>query len=88
MVDDGGGTDASTMSEVVVNDLLIAAGASVDIVIDVVVDDVEDATVMSNLATYDAGAMAYQPSPRDQKCGDKPVCGSAQPCCFFSSQAW
>ena len=53
MVDDGGGTDTSTATLLRVEDLQIAAGGSVDIVFDVVLDTVlADETPMLNIASW------------------------------------
>ena len=52
LVDDGGGTDASTAGTLIVNDISVAAGACEDVVFDVVLDDVADESTMSNTATY------------------------------------
>jgi len=52
MVDAGNGVDASTQTELVVNGVEVAPGASVDIVFDVVAGETADETPMDNTATW------------------------------------
>ncbi|MBI2897479.1 MAG: thrombospondin type 3 repeat-containing protein [Deltaproteobacteria bacterium] len=52
LVADGGGSDVSVPGELRVDQVLVPVGASRDVVFDVVLDDVPDGTVVSNVATY------------------------------------
>lgn len=54
LVDTGGGVDASVGNTATVVDLPLPVGAMTDVVIDVVLDDVPDGTVVSNTAEYTA----------------------------------
>ncbi len=54
LVDAGGGTVDPKPNELVVLDIPAAVGGSANVVFDVVVADVPDGTVMSNVATFDA----------------------------------
>jgi hypothetical protein len=53
LVDAGGGTDASTPNELCVLGIsVLADGGTADIVLDLVIDNVPDGTIMSNTATW------------------------------------
>jgi hypothetical protein len=54
LVDAGGGADASVGDTMAVVDVPLPVGGIADVVIDVVLDDVPDGTVMSNTAEYTA----------------------------------
>jgi len=54
LVSAGGGTDASTPNELVVQAIPVAVGGSSDVVFDAVIGVVPDGTVLSNVATFDA----------------------------------
>jgi MYXO-CTERM domain-containing protein len=54
LVDDGGGVDNSTMDTLIVNELIVAPGGSVEVLFDVVIDVVPDQSEMLNVANFDA----------------------------------
>lgn len=53
MVNTGGGTDASNANQLVVQNIFAAVQGSADIVFDMIIADVPDQTVISNVATFD-----------------------------------
>lgn len=55
LVDGAGGTDQSTATELVLVDIFVAAGSSVDVVLDVVVAAGTAGLSMDNVAEFDAG---------------------------------
>jgi uncharacterized repeat protein (TIGR01451 family) len=55
LVADAGGTDVSTADTLVVEDLYIEAGGSVDVIFDVVIAEGTLDEIMSNVAGFDAG---------------------------------
>jgi len=66
LVDAGGGVDASVGDTASVIDLALEEGANANVVIDVVLDDVPDGTVVSNTAEYTAepgGVHGYLVAP-------------------------
>lgn len=54
MIDAAGGTDASTTNQLEVQNIAVAVQGSVDVVFDMVLGDVPDQTVVSNVASFDA----------------------------------
>jgi len=54
LVDAGGGVDASAAGTLTVTDLPLPVGATAEVVLDLVLDDVPTGTVMSNTAQYTA----------------------------------
>lgn len=54
MVDTGGGTDVSMANQLDVQGIFAAVQGSADVVFDMVIADVPDQTVISNVATFDA----------------------------------
>lgn len=54
VVDDAGATNASTMNELIVQGITVAPASSEDVVLDVVIRDVPDGTVMNNVCAFDA----------------------------------
>lgn len=55
LVDDGGGTDASTADTLIVQDIYVDGGGTEDVVFDVVIAEGTLDTIMSNVAAFDAG---------------------------------
>ena len=54
LVDAGGGTDASTLDTLIIEGIALAANESSEVIFDVVVAEVPDGTVMTNIAVFSA----------------------------------
>ena len=52
--DAGGATDSSTDNELILSDIMLAPDESIDILLDVVIDEVPEGTEMINTAVFDA----------------------------------
>jgi MYXO-CTERM domain-containing protein len=67
LIDDGGGTDASTAQSLIIDAIALAAGESTDVVFDVVIAPGTEGTDMINVAGYDAppdgGSGAFEALP-------------------------
>jgi MYXO-CTERM domain-containing protein len=67
LIDDGGGTDTSTATNLIIEALAVAAGESTDVVFDVVIAPGTEGTNMFNVAGYDAppdgGSGAFEAPP-------------------------